>query len=108
VTSRLPGAPPRHGRGGDGTLRCLRLRSFDPTAVSACSSSRFGRLRLGRSTSAGGGSATVSAVPSMTLASSPARAASIPLTYSIAASACPHSRLRIALNIRADPPDQQE
>jgi len=34
----------------------------------------------------GGGSATVSAAPSMTLAPSPARAASIPLTYSIAAS----------------------
>ena len=47
--------------------------------------SRFG-LRLGCSRPAGVGNTTVSAVPSMmTLASSPARAASIPLTYSIAA-----------------------
>ena len=55
-----------HPPDGGGTLRLLGLRSLGPTAVSACSSSRFGRLRSG--SSSGAGNAAGSTLPSMTLA----------------------------------------
>jgi hypothetical protein len=70
-------ASKRHGRDpaprilarapdGDGTLRFLGMRSRGPAALSAYSSSRFGRLRWG--SSSGAGNAVGSTLPSMTLA----------------------------------------
>ena len=68
-------------------LALLGLRSFGPTAVSAASMILFGRLALGGST--GAGSAVVStASPSISLAWSPARAASDAFMCSIMASSC--------------------
>jgi hypothetical protein len=75
----LAGALPRQGPGGDGT-RFLGLRSFGPIAVFTCSSSRWG------SSNAGAGSATVSAVPSMTTPPAAARLSNICLTRSMPAS----------------------
>jgi hypothetical protein len=68
---------------GDGTLRILGLRSRGPTAVSTSLIRRFDLCFCGGSGVASGGTAprepgaTGSAVPSITFAASPARAASI-------------------------------
>src|SRR5262249_49472405 len=70
---------------GDGTLRFLGLRSLAPTAVSAASMTLFGPS----GTTSGAGNATVSALPSITLAFAPAsRCASISLMISIDRSLC--------------------
>jgi hypothetical protein len=74
-----------HAPGGDGTLRFLG-RSRAPTAVSPWSSSGFGSLRFGWSSSMGPGKAAVSALASITFVPSAACAASIDLTYSMVAS----------------------
>jgi hypothetical protein len=67
------------------------VRSRGPTAVSACIINRFGlRCLFGSSPApmdaSGAGSAAGSAVPSMTFAASPARAASMTWIASIALS----------------------
>jgi len=83
------------GSRGDGTLPFLALRSVGHTSVSASSSSRLGLLDLGNGAGSGAasddcplgaGSAAGSAVPSMTFAASPARAASMVWMTSMACS----------------------
>src|SRR5262249_33135423 len=70
---------------GDGTLRFLGLRSLAPTAVSAASMTLFGPSW----TTSGAGNATVSAVPSITLAFAAAsRLAIISLMNSMERSIC--------------------